>query len=406
VLNHHLTRKMHPQSKQKWKHLMSKLIDQALSSAIRNGLVPGLVAATGNSDQVTYLKAFGSTSADSDTLMEENSIFRIASMTKAITSVAIMQLVEQQVIDLDAPASDYLPSLSGAWIFSGYDSSTGMPRFRAPKTQMTTRHLLTHTAGFGYEMWSNEIVDLVTAGHLPSMLGSDEHYGSAPLVFEPGSRWLYGINTDQLGVLIETVTGNKLDEHLDKVIFEPLGMKDTGFNLPADKLSRLVSVSLPDGNSGYTDASFPLPPSGSFQSGGSGLLSTASDYLKFTRMLLNKGRLDGADLLRPETVATMCVNQIGNLTVDRLTSFNPMLSADVELFPGVKKSWGLGFLINEEPVLRGRGVGSAGWAGIFNSYYWVDPANGKTAVILMQVLPFQHQPCAQVLQQFEEALYS
>jgi CubicO group peptidase (beta-lactamase class C family) len=385
---------------------MSTYIDAALNSAIRDGLVPGLVAAAGNRDEISYLKAFGSASAESNTQMQENSIFRIASMTKAITSVAVMQLVERQQIDLDAPASHYLPSLAGAWIFSGYDASTGSPRFRAPITAMTTRHLLTHTAGFGYEMWSSEILELVTAGHLPSMLGSDEHYGSAPLVFEPGSRWLYGINTDQLGVMIETVTGTRLDDYLQQMIFEPLGMEDTGFSLPTDKLSRLVSVSVPDAKGGYADADFPLPTPGSFLSGGGGLLSTASDYLRFTRMLLNKGNLDGVDVLRPDTVTTMCVNQIGSLSVDRLTSYNPMLSTDVEFFPGVRKTWGLGFLINEEQVPRARAAGSVGWAGIFNSYYWIDPTSGKTAVILMQVLPFFHEPCVQVLQRFEEALYA
>jgi len=385
---------------------MTTLIDTALNSAISDELVPGLVAAVGNLQESTYLKAFGKTKAGADTKMQEDAIFRIASMTKAVTSVAIMQLVQQGQISLDAPASDYLPSLTDARILEGIDEKTGKPLFRSPTTKMTTRHLLTHTAGFGYEMWSSKLHALVESSQLPSIFDDDSHYSESPLLFEPGTRWLYGINTDQLGLMVESVTGTRLDQYMREAIFEPLGMVDTGFTVPEEKLGRLVSVSAPTDEGDYVDTDFPPPESPGVLSGGGGLVSTAGDYLLFSRMLLNKGNLNGTEILKTDTVNEMARNHIGSLNVDELNTSNPLYSTNVNFFPDVRKSWGLGFLINEEPVPDGRAAGSFSWAGLFNSYFWVDPENQKTALILMQVLPFFHDPCVKVLQRFENAVYS
>jgi CubicO group peptidase (beta-lactamase class C family) len=384
---------------------MNKQIDNALSSAISDQLVPGLVAAVGNSQEPTYINAFGKTKANADTDMRNDSIFRIASMTKAVTSVAIMQLLEQGLIDLDEPARKYLPSLSDTRLLGGIDTVSGQPVLRSPTTDITTRHLLTHTSGFGYEIWSNDLQKMVENSQLPSLWDDDSHYSESPLLFEPGSRWLYGISTDQLGLMVESVTGKRLDDYMRTAIFEPLDMADTGFTVADDKLDRLVSVSVPTDNMGYVDADYPAPETRGVLSGGGGLASTASDYMQFSRMLLNKGRLNGVELLQSETVDAMTSNQIGSLTVDELKTSNPVYSADVDFFPGVRKSWGLGFLINEEQVPNGRAAGSYSWAGLFNSYFWIDPASQTTALILMQVLPFFHGPCVKTLQRFEEAIY-
>lgn len=385
---------------------MRNTIENALVNSIDEELVTGVVAAVGSATETIYLGAFGMAGADSAKKMGDDAIFRIASMTKAVTSVAIMQLVEQGLIDLDAPASNYLPSLARTQLLVGTDKETGEPLLRAPKTQITTRHLLTHTAGFGYEIWGDEIQSLVAAGHLPSVMEDDTHYAKAPILFEPGTRWQYGINTDQLGLMVESVTGTRLDQYMRKAIFEPLGMLDTGFSTAEEKLDRLVSVSIPNENGGYSDVEYPPPDSTGFLSGGGGLVSTASDYLLFTRMLLNNGSLNAVQILRPDTVESMSNNQIGALSVETLETANTMLSADVDFYPGIRKSWGLGFLINEEPIPGGRSAGSLSWAGLFNSHFWIDPASQKTGVIMMQVLPFFHEACLTTYQRFEAAVYS
>ena len=384
---------------------MRDSIENALTSSIHEGLVTGVVAAVGTKTETTYLGAFGSAGPDSPTKLDHSAIFRIASMTKAVTSVAVMQLVEKGLIDLDAPASTYLPSLADVQMLDGYDKASGKPLLRPPKTQMTTRHLMTHTAGFGYEVWGDEIRSLVASGLLPSIMDDETHYSKAPILFEPGTRWLYGINTDQLGLMVESVTGMKLDQYMHKGIFEPLQMVDTGFAVPEEKLGRLVPVSIPNEDGGYLDADYAQPDPEGFLSGGAGLVSTASDYLLFTRMLLNSGSLNGVEILQPDTVAEMSRNQIGSLTVEALESGNPMLSANVDFHPGIRKSWGLGFMINEEPIPMGRAAGSLSWAGLFNSYFWIDHSNETTGVILMQVLPFFHQACLTTYQRFEEAVY-
>jgi methyl acetate hydrolase len=384
---------------------MRKLIENSLIDSINQELVPGVVAAVGSTTETTYLGAFGSAGPDSATKMRDDAIFRIASMTKAVTSVAIMQLVEARLIDLDAPASNYLPSLANVQMLGGYDKASGTPLLRSPKSQMTTRHLLTHTAGFGYEIWGDEIRSLVASGHVPSVMDDDTHYSKAPILFEPGTRWLYGINTDQLGLMVESVTGTRLDQYMREAIFEPLQMIDTEFAVPEAKLGRLVPVCIPNDNGGYLDAGYAQPDPDGFLSGGGGLVSTASDYLLFTRMLLNKGSLNGVQILNAESVAEMSRNQLGAITIEPLETGNTMLSADVDFHPGIRKSWGLGFLINEEPIPMGRAAGSLSWAGLFNSYFWIDHSNGITGVILMQVLPFFHQACLATYQRFEEAVY-
>jgi len=385
---------------------MTNTIEKSLNHCIETGLVPGLVAAVGNTDETNYLGAFGSASADSFVEMQSDAIFRIASMTKAVTSVAVMQLVEQGLIDLDVPASEYLPSLADKQLLVGFEADDAMPLFRKPQNQITTRQLLTHTAGFGYEMWSSNLHALVASGHLSSITENSDQYTKAPLVFEPGTQWLYGIATDQLGLMIESITGSRLDQHLSKTIFQPLGMVDTDFTVPEGNLERLVSVSIPNENNSYSALDYPAPDNEGFLSGGGGLVSTASDYLLFTRMLLNGGQLNGSEILRSKTIQEMAVSQIGSLTIDTLISENTILSRDVDFFPGIKKSQGLGFLITEEAIPRGRAAGSLSWAGIFNSYYWIDQISNKTGVILMQVLPFFHDDCIDVYQRFEEAVYS
>jgi CubicO group peptidase (beta-lactamase class C family) len=238
-----------------------------------------------------------------------------------------------------------------------------------------------------------------------SVLEGGAGFLGVPLIFDPGTRWCYGISTDRLGQIVERVSGVNLDRYFREHILGPLGMIDTHFEVPEEKLARLASV-----HARTQDGGLRLPPEPprrriEFFSGGGGLVSSAPDYLRFLRMILNRGQLDGVRLLRPETVELMSQNQIGRLLVQPLQTANPELSNDVELFPGMAKKWGFGFLMNTEPVAGGRAADSLAWAGLANSYYWIDPTNDLCGLLLTQTLPFWDRDVVALLDQFERAVY-
>jgi methyl acetate hydrolase len=378
-------------------------IDAALSRAAEGKEVPGVVASAATDAGILYEGAFGLRDIVDGPPMTRDSVFRIASMTKAVTSVAALQLVEQGKLQLDEPIGNVLPELAAPQVLEGFDAS-GAPRLRPAKRPITLRHLLTHTAGFGYEVWDPELIRYVAATGMPTFLTGKLAALHLPLVFDPGERWEYGINIDWVGRAVEAVAGQSLDAYFSAHIFAPLGMTDTGFVPSADQASRLVRVHRRGADGSLEPITMEISHR-EFFSGGGGLLSTGRDYLAFLQMLLHQGRFNGAELLRPETVAQMGQNQIGNLQLGIMKTAMPELSNDVDLFPGVRCGHGLASVVNAQQGPNGRSAGTLTWAGLFNTYYWIDPQKHVTGVILTQILPFADHKAVKLYGEFERGVY-
>src|SRR5207302_5005987 len=308
-------------------------IDRILRQAVESKAMPGVVAVAATDAGVLYEGAFGKRDLGKPAPMTLDSVVWIASMTKAITGTAAMQLVERGKLSLERPAGDVVPALSSAKVLEGFDPA-GQPRLRAPQRPITLRHLLTHTAGFAYEIWRPEIAQYQSATNTPGITTCTNAALTTPLLFDPGDKWEYGISIDWIGKMVETVSGQKLDRYFQDNIFGPLGMKDTSFKLSPSQRARQASVHQRDENGALAPIEFALPEDPEFLMGGGGLNGTAPDYLAFTQMILHGGRLNGAQVLRPETVEQMAQNHIGPLEVGAMKSAMPGLSNDVELFPG------------------------------------------------------------------------
>jgi methyl acetate hydrolase len=337
--------------------------------------------------------------------MTLDSVFRIASMTKAVTGTAAMQLVEKGRIGLDQTIGDILPVVKDVKVLEGFDAN-GTPRLRDPRVPVTLRHLLTHTSGYGYDIFNADLSRYIRVVGLPSILSRKNDALRVPLLFDPGTGWEYGIGIDLVGKVIETVTGQTLEAYFRQHIFEPLGMRDTSFLLRNDMARRLVGTHIRglDGN----PVAINVEPAddGEFHTGGAGLFSTAPDYLSFTRMLLAGGTFDGVEVLKPQTVKLMAHNAIGDLDVPMVRSNNPALALEVETFPGQVKKWGLTFLINTEDVEGFRSAGSLTWGGVHNTYFWIDLQKRITAVAMMQILPIGDPHVLGTMIAFEQALYA
>ncbi|HJS88043.1 MAG TPA: serine hydrolase domain-containing protein [Acetobacteraceae bacterium] len=379
-------------------------IDQALRAAIASGSAPGIVAVAATGKGPLYAGAFGKRNAETGPDMTPDSVFWIASMTKAVTTTAAMQMVEQGKLSLDAPAGDILPELRAPQVLEGFDPS-GTPRLRPAERPITLRQLLTHTAGFSYDLWNANIGRYEKYAHLPELITCKNDALKTPLVFDPGDQWQYGTNIDFAGKMVERVSGQRLEEYFHEHIFGPLGMADTSFRLNPAQRSRLVSMHARQPDGSLKPIAFEMPQNPEFYMGGGGLYSTAPDYLKFTQVFLHQGSFNGAQVLRPETVAEMMRNQIGELNVVKLVTVQPQSSADAEFFPGMVKKWGLGFMINTETAPTGRSAGSLAWAGLANTYFWIDPSKRVTGVIMMQFLPFADAGALQAFAGFEKAVY-
>jgi methyl acetate hydrolase len=379
-------------------------IDEVLRRATETREVPGVVAVAATDKGVLYEGAFGTRDLANGPEMTPDTIFRLASMTKAVTSVAAMQLVEQGRLQLDQPIGNVLPELSAPQVLEGFDDS-GAPRLRPAKRPITLRHLLTHTAGFGYEAWDADLIRYVKVSGTPSTSTGKLASLRLPLVFDPGDRWEYGINLDWAGRAVEAVSGQPLEVYFREHIFAPLRMTDTDYVISSAQQSRLVSVHQRKPDDSLEPAAAPDPPWREFWSGGGGLYSTGRDYLVFLQMLLGQGRFNGAQLLRPETVALMGRNQIGDINAGILKTAMPQRSNDVDFFPGIPCKWGLGYMINTQPGPNGRSAGSLTWAGIYNTYYWFDPQKRVAGVILTQILPFADHKAVKLYGEFESAVY-
>jgi CubicO group peptidase (beta-lactamase class C family) len=367
-----------------------------LQEATARNDVPGVVVAVVGKDGPLYHEAFGKMSTAKNAAMAKDTIFNIASMTKAVTSVAVMMLVEQGKLKLDDDVAKYLPTYKDPQVIANFNNADGSYQTRPAKRPITVRHLLTHTSGIGYGFASAT----VAAVQRRTMLNEVD----MPLLFDPGDGWAYGASTRVLGTLVEAVSGQKIDAFLESRILHPLGMHDTTYTVPQSKYSRVVAVNA-KANGAYAErpvaATIPANIAGD-----GGLYSTAGDYAQFVRMLLNDGRAGSARLLSGNTVKTMFQNHTGNVVVALQRSTNPALSKDFPFGAG-EDNWGLGFELARPKVKKAntRSNGSGTWAGIFNTHFWIDRDKDVGVVVMMQTLPFYDEAAMRVLAGVEEIVY-
>ncbi len=367
---------------------MSNAMDELLEAGVSSGAAPGVVAATVNREGMTYLGSAGERSIGTGVAMTTDTVGGIFSMTKAITGAAAMQLVEQGRVDLDAPAGNFCPELAApAMVLDGFDAD-GQPITRPAVGDVTLRNLLTHTSGYVYDIWNGDMGRWYEATETPNLFSLMTAALQTPLSFDPGTQWEYGIGIDWVGILIERVTGQTLGEYFAEHLTGPLGMHDTAFAHNEDMLGRASAMHarLPDAS--FMAIDLPAPEAPEFEMGGGGLQSTMTDYGRFMRMILNDGELEGTRVLAPETVAQMVTNQMGDLRVKQLKSAAPEFSNDAEMFPDVPKSWGLTFQIHEAEGETGCPAGTLSWAGLANSFFWIDRENDVAGCYLSQILPF------------------
>ena len=384
---------------------MNGKIDAVLGNGIADGAAAGVVAGVTNADGDLYLGGFGERVAGGGDEMTPDTVGWIASMTKAITGAAAMQLVEQGRIGLDSPASEVIPELGNVPVLEGFGDD-GSPRTRPARGAITLRHLLTHTSGYVYDIWSEPMVRYQEATGTPGIIECKDACLTTPLTFDPGERWDYGIGIDWAGKMVEAASGKKLGAYLQDHLLGPLGMNDTAFRITDAMRARLAKIHArgEDGSlAPLMDLEITQEPE--FEMGGGGLYGTVGDYLRFIRLILNRGRANGERLLAPETVDMMSTNQMGATRVCELRTAIPPYSNDAEFFPGLDKSWGLTFMINEEEAPTGRTAGSLGWAGLANSFFWIDPAKGIGGAYLTQVIPFIDVKSFPLYISFEQAVY-
>jgi methyl acetate hydrolase len=380
-------------------------IDQVLRQKCDAKELPGVVAIAATGNEIIYQGAFGKRDLGKEDAMTADSVFWIASMTKAVTSAGAMQLVEQGKLSLDEPIGKVLPDLASPQVLEGFDAK-GEPKLRAAKKPITLRHLMTHTAGFAYDMWNGDMATYLQKAGIPPITSCRNAALKTPIATDPGTRWEYGTNIDFVGKAVEAVSGKRLDAYLRDHMLAPLGMSDTAFKIGDAQRKRLVGMHARGADGSLASIPFELEQNPEFHMGGGGLYGTAGDYIKFTQMILNKGRGNGNQVLKPETVALMGQNHIGELGVTKMISVAPMFTNHVDLYPDMVKKWGLSFLINTAKTPEGRSAGSLAWAGLANTYFWIDPARDVAGVILMQLLPFADNKCLEAFAVFERGVYA
>jgi methyl acetate hydrolase len=371
-------------------------IDRMFQAAVDSAEVPGVVAAVTNKDQILYLKAFGHQDVAKGVPMSSSTVFRIASMTKPVTSVGIMMLYEQRKLRLDDPVGNYLPAYKGREVMATFNEKDATYTTRPASREMTVRHLLTHTSGLSYPFTSPAVLAI------QAKTGKDPR--ELPLLFDPGTKWHYSPATAVLGDIVEKLSGESLDAFDQARIFRPLGMADTSYSLAPDNMARLATVHQREAT-GLVENPNPAKYTPTIRGDG-GLLSTASDYSAFLQMFLNEGSWHGVRLLTPESVRLMTSNQIGSVVVEKMPAAIPRQS-DAFPFGAGRDKFGFGFQITvaDGTAMHERGAGSYTWAGIDNTHFWVDPKNGIGVVILTQVLPFYNATSMDVMKRFERLIY-
>src|SRR5574337_1719629 len=347
-------------------------LDRILADAVAAEHVPFAVGMTGNSRGMLWSGAAGP--ARAGVAAQADTVFRIFSMTKAVGSTAAMILIDRGKLSADTPVVEILPEFGALQVLDGFDAD-GKPRMRAPRTRATVRHLATHTSGLVYEFWNADVPRYMQATGLATILSGARSSLNYPLMFDPGTRWDYGIGIDWLGQVVEKVDGRTIDRFCRDEILDPLGMHDTRFEADADIEPRLAGVRMRGEDGHFVDFALAPPAKPEFYGMGHALYSTAPDYLRFLRMYLNRGQLDGRRILSEAGLQTMLANQIGSLPIPLLKTAAPPVTADAEFFPGRKKTHSLAFQRIEEDVPGMRAAGSQFWAGVCNTHYWFDPKN-------------------------------
>lgn len=379
--------------------------DAVLKSAVDAEMpVAGVVAMVTDRSGNIYEGASGKRRIDGDAAITTDDVFALFSTTKAITATAALQLVEEGQLDLDRPASEYAPEIGELQVIEGFEDD-GAPRLRAPKSIPTTRQLLTHTGGFGYDFFDEVYSRLADEQGQPSVITATKAALTTPLLFDPGERWQYGTNLDWVGQVVERLRGKRLGEVFEERIFEPLGIENMSFVLREDFRPRLAEMHARNADGSLTPMDFELPSPPEVDFGGHGLYGTVGDYMTFIRMWLNDGAGEHGRVLKQETVEMAVQNHLGDLPVTMLPGVIPSLSNDAEFFPGQSKSWSLPFMINNEQAPTGRPAGSLGWAGLANLFYWIDRKNGYGGYWATQILPFGDPTSFTKYMDFETALY-
>jgi methyl acetate hydrolase len=382
---------------------MTGKIDEVLQSAAARGDVPGVVALAAGDDGLLYEGAAGKRAAGVDDPITPDTMLRIASMTKMVTTTAALQLSERAGLELDAPVDTYRPEFADLQVIEGFDGDT--PKLHAPTARATVRQLMTHTAGLAYWFWNSDIDRYEQVTGTPNIMTGSDAVFTSPLVFDPGTRFEYGINVDWLGRVVEAVSGQSLDSYVEANITGPLGMTNTTARMTETQRANSTPVHVrgEDGSWVVTDIDWAQSPD--YWGGGHFLYSTPRDYLAFQRMLLGGGSLADVRILDKATVDAVFTNQIGELDFPpSIFTAHPELSADVNLGPNLK--WGLGLLLNQTQQPGMRAVGSGAWAGLFNTHFWVDPTSRVTGSIFSQSLPFGEPKAFQLYADFEQALYA
>lgn len=377
-------------------------LQQTLDHAVAANQVPFVVGMTANAAGVTFSGAAGQ--AAPGRAAAADTVFRIFSMTKAVGSTAAMILIDRGELDFDTPVDSVLPEWGQLQVLDGWDGDT--PRLRAPRTRATLRHLATHTSGLEYEFWRPEVADYLARTGRPSILAGTRAAMDYPLMTDPGTRWGYGPSIDWLGQVVEKVSGQRIDAFLKQNLFGPLGMTDTDVEVRPHMAPRLAGVKARGENGQFGDFDLAPPSNPEVYGMGHALYSTPQDYLRFLRLFLNRGALDGARVLSEAGVARMLANHMGPLQFERMVTAAPPITADFDPFPGTVKTHSFGFMRNESDIPGRRRAGSQSWAGVLNTHYWFDPASDLAAVIMTQTLPFVEPPLMATYEAFERAAYA
>ncbi len=379
--------------------------EAAAQAAIADGRIPGVVSMVGSGNQLLHASAFGPSNRADGRPHTLDDVFMIASMTKAITSVAAAQMLEQGRFELEQPAEEVIPDVAEHRVLTGFDDS-GQPILRQPNSKMTMRQLLTHTSGHSSDVWNANTLRYLQDTGMPGTPTCKRDAFNLPLAFDPGERWEYGIATDYVGMTVERLSGMRLEEYFREHLFKPIGMDWTSFIISPRQRAELVPVRAKDGRGQYRTLEFEISQTPEQYMGGAGLYASTGDYLKFLQMLLNRGDAANGRVLKSETVELMFRNHIGDLEIPDMLTVLPALSVDVRLLPGIPKRWSLCALTNLADVPGRRHAGSQFWAGLGCSYFWVDPTADLAGVSMMSYFPFADPDGLEVFDALEADSYA
>ena len=377
-------------------------LQKVLEDSVGTGKVPFVVGMTGKASGVTFAGAAGD--AAPGMKAAPDTVLRIFSMTKGVGSTAAMILIEQGKMDFETPVQDVLPEFAEIRVLEGWDGDK--PKLRAPKVKATARHLATHTSGLEYEFWRAEAAEYLTKTKRPSIVAGTKAAMFYPMMTDPGTRWGYGPSIDWLGLMVEKISGQRIDVFLKQNLFQPLGMKDTDVEVRPHMQARLAGVKARGENGKFGDTDLAPPSNPEVYGMGHALYSTPQDYMRFLRMFLNKGALDGNRVLKESSIARMLENHMGPLTFEKMVTVAPPITADFDPFVGTTKTHSFGFMRNEADIPGRRKAGSQSWAGVLNTHYWFDPASDLAGIIATQTLPFVEPPFMAAYEAFEKAAYS